>query len=96
MKVKKLMAMAIVLSLLAAPISVGAAEEECIGAELTAESSETTESDPSDDSDFLLENETSEDKETLYKTEDVTQPEESLVLCVKTTHITKVIIIMVV
>ena len=53
MKVKKLMAMAIVLSLLAAPISVGAAEEECFGAELTAESSETTESDSSDDSDFL-------------------------------------------
>ena len=72
MKVKKLMAMAIVLSLLTAPISVGAAEEECIGAELTAESSEATESDSSDDSDFLSENETSEDKETLSETEDVT------------------------
>ena len=77
MKVKKLMAMAIVLSLLAAPISVGAAEEECFGAELTAESSETTESDSSDDSDFLSKNETSEDVETLSETEDVTQPEES-------------------
>lgn len=72
MKVKKLMAMAIVLSLLAAPISVGAAEEECFGAELTAESSEATESDSSDDSDFLSKNETSEDKETLSETEDVT------------------------